>query len=107
MRGKDSRLNGVEVGTQLQVIIYLAIGDQRRTAWFVERLIARCEVDYGKPRLHHSDVARAVSAIAIRTPVAQRVTHGAQRSRRGGRTVICHQPGNPAHQLVTWSKKFR
>ncbi len=104
---KYGRPPAAELLAQLDVVVDFAIGDQRGTARLIERLVAGREVDDGEPGLHHPDIAGAVSAVTIRTAVAQRIAHGLQRSRRRGCPVMCHQPGDPAHQRVTLSKKWR
>ena len=100
LRRQSRRAGAAEAGAQFEIIVDFAVGDQRRATRFVERLVAGREIDDGEPGLHHPDVARSVSALAIGTPVAQGVRHCAQRRRRRGRAVICHQPGDPAHQRV-------
>ena len=98
---KGGRVGAAEIGAQFEIVVDLAIGDQRCAPRFVERLIAGRKIDDGEQGLDHPDIPRSVSAIPIRTPVAQRLPHCAQRGRRRGRAVICHKPGDPAHQCVT------
>ncbi len=43
---------------QLEVVVDLAVGDQRRAAGLEERLVAGDEIDDGEAPLHHRDVAR-------------------------------------------------
>ena len=86
---------------QLDVIVDLGIGDQRRAAGLVERLVAGREIDDREPGLHHADIARAVVAVAVGAAMAQCRFHRPQRRRRRRRAVERHQPGDAAHQLQT------
>jgi hypothetical protein len=102
-----ARPPAAELLAQLDVIVNLAIGDQRSTARLIERLVAGREVDDGEPGLHHPDIAGAISAIAIRAAVAQRPAHRPQRRRGWCGAIMGHQPGDAAHQGATRSKKLR
>jgi len=96
-----------EFAAQFDVIVDLGIGDQRCAVRLIERLVACRQVNDGEAGLRHPDIARAVSAIAIGTAVAQRRRHPPQRLRRRRSAVLCHQPGNPTHQSTTRSKNSR
>ena len=92
---------------QLDVIVDLGIGDERRAARLVERLVAGRQIDDREAHLQHADIARAVMPVAIRPAMRQRRAHRAQQAARRGVAVLRHDAGDAAHQPTTSSKKAR
>ena len=83
-----------QLGVQLEVVVDLAIGDERGAAGLVERLVAGREIDDREPRLHHADIARAVMAVAVGPAMAQRRLHRLQqrgRRRLAARASSCRR----------------
>ena len=101
------RPRGTQIFAQFDVIVDLAIGDQRRAARLVKRLVAGRQIDDREPGLHHADIARAILAVAIGPAMAQRHAHRPQRRRRRRRAVARHQPGDAAHSGANRSNKLR
>jgi hypothetical protein len=58
--------------SKLQIIVDLAIGDERRSTRAVERLIAGLEVDDREPRLHQTETVAVIASNAVGATMAQR-----------------------------------
>src|SRR5690606_6760774 len=70
-READSR----ERLAELDMVVDLAVGDERGAARLVERLIARLEIDDREPLLDERDVAFRVAAGAVRAAMRERGPH--------------------------------
>ncbi len=75
LRRKRGRAPAAQLVAQLDVVVDLAIADQRRPGGLVQRLVAGRQVDDGEPCLHHPDIAGAVAAVAVGAAMAQGHTH--------------------------------
>ncbi len=92
---------------QLDVIVDLGIGDERRTAGLVERLVAGREIDDGEPRLHHADIARAIMPGAVGPAMKERRLHRLEDGGGGRLAALRHHAGDAAHQRRTVAKNSR
>ena len=101
------RPRAVQFLAQLDVVVDLGVGDQRRPTRLVKRLVAGRQIDDRQPRLHHADIAAAVLAVAVGAAMAQGSTHRPQRRRGRRRAVMGHQAGDAAHRGASRSKKQR
>ena len=90
---------------QLEVVVDLSIGDQRRAARLQQRLVPGLEIDDGEPRLHHRDIAGNMRAVAVRAAVPQVLAEALDQRQVGHRPFFCHYAGDAAHYRVTRSKK--
>ena len=105
---RRGRENGVgQRRAQLEVIVDLAIGDERRAARLVERLIAGREIDDREPRLHHADIARAVMPVAVGPAMEQRRLHRLQARLGGGSPLALIMPAMPHISAAPRSKSSR
>ena len=105
--GAGGEDRGGKFPLELDVVVDLAVRDQRRAPRLVKRLVAGGEIDDGEPRLHHAHVARAVMAVAVGPAMAQRAFHGGERGQGRRLAVHRHHAGDAAHQRAARSKKSR
>ncbi len=94
---------------QLDVVVDLAVGDQRGAAGLEQRLVAGHQIDDRQPGLHQPDARLGVMAApvgpAMAQPVGQIVQQAAQRRRCDARAL--HHAGDAAHQDATRLKNSR
>ena len=100
-------LGAAHLGAQLDVVVDLAVGDQRGPARLAQRLVAGGEIDDGQAIVDHPDIAAAILA----RPVGAAMGECRRQARQdvGRRTLAAarHHSRQAAHQAVTARKKSR
>ena len=97
MRGENG---GAVLIAQLNVVVDLGVGDQRRATRLVKRLIACLQVDDGETAVDHHHIANAIVADAIGATVGEGRAHGLHLRLIRRRAIPAHQPGDAAHYVV-------
>ncbi len=93
---------------QLDVIVDLGIGDERRAAGLVQRLVAGREIDDGEPRLHHARHRRRGNARCRRARDGAAIASIACSVAACGRLAVeRHDAGDAAHQRRTRARTSR
>ena len=82
---------------QFDVIVNLAVGDERGTVRPFDRLPAGRQIDDREASLQQGDAAPDTAALAVRPAMGQRPLHGIENARRRRRAVGGHDASDPAH----------